>query len=106
MAISAVLLGSLLDIGLARAANVGASVLILQDKDYKALRMVIDTDIQEMKKSITVLQDPLPSLAEVILQSRSGRGLLFIQQRGLCTALGTTKILFLVRDYKTKKKKH
>jgi hypothetical protein len=37
MAILTMLLGSFLGIGLARAANVGASALILQDKNYRAL---------------------------------------------------------------------
>lgn len=64
------LLGSLLGIELARAASVGASALILQDKNYKALRRAMDAVIQKSKKSILALQDSLSSLAEVVLQER------------------------------------
>ena len=55
VAISTVLVCSRLGIGMARAANVEASALILQDKSYKALLMAIDTDTQETKTSITTL---------------------------------------------------
>ena len=69
VAISTVLLGSLLGTGLAEATSVGASALTLQDKNYKALQMATDADTQEMEKSITAttaLQDSLSSLAEAL----------------------------------------
>lgn len=43
--ISAVFLGSVLGTGLAGAASVGALALILPDKYYKALRMVMGADV-------------------------------------------------------------
>ena len=64
------ILGSFLDIRLTEAASIGVLALILHDKNYKALWIMRDTDIQEMKKSIMALQDSLFSLAEVILQKR------------------------------------
>jgi hypothetical protein len=39
------LLGSLLGIGLAGAANIGASTLIPQDENYKSLWVTIDAGI-------------------------------------------------------------
>lgn len=77
----AVLLGSLLGIGLARDASVEDSTLVLHDKSYKW--MAIDADIQEMGKSITALQDSPSSLAEEVKQNRGGLDLLFFQQGGL-----------------------
>jgi hypothetical protein len=40
---------------------------MLLDKNYNALQMEINRDIQVMEKSITALQDSLSSLAEVVL---------------------------------------
>lgn len=61
MAISTVLLSSFLGIGLAGAASVGASALIIQDKNYKALWLATEADTQEMEPSrpgrIPVLPD-------------------------------------------------
>lgn len=43
------LLGNFLHIRLAEATNIGASALILQDKNFKDLWMAVDTDMQEME---------------------------------------------------------
>ena len=60
MAISTVLLSSFLGIGLAGTARVGASALMTQDTNDKAVWMAIDADTQEMEKSIETRRIVLP----------------------------------------------
>jgi hypothetical protein len=52
VAISTVLLGSLLGIGLPRAASVWTSALVRQDKNYRVLRMAIDMKDPERSPSL------------------------------------------------------
>jgi hypothetical protein len=85
---AAILLSSLVGLGIAGATGVGTSALIFQDKNYRALQVAISSDLKNPEQSITKLEESLNSLAEVTLQNRRGLDLLFMQQRGLCAALG------------------
>lgn len=51
-------------LGLAGTAGIGASALLLQDKNYKALQMPIDADLEEVERSITALKESFSSLAK------------------------------------------
>jgi hypothetical protein len=47
----------------------------------------VDRDIQELQKGMKILKDSLVSLSEVVLQSRQGLDLMFLQEGGLCATL-------------------
>lgn len=75
-------------LGLAGTAGIGASALSLQDKNYKvALQMAIDADLRGRKihycpKGVFLFP------GKGVPQNRRGLHLLFLQQVGLCLALG------------------
>ena len=66
--ITALISSVLLGLG-AIGSGSGIAALTLQDKQYNQLRASIDEDIEQLKKSISHLQESLSSLAEVLLQN-------------------------------------
>ncbi|XP_014404410.1 PREDICTED: endogenous retrovirus group S71 member 1 Env polyprotein-like [Myotis brandtii] len=85
-----VLVPLLLSLGVVGSTAVGASALIKGDINLKELSGQVDIDIRHLQSSISHLETQLDSLAEVVLQNRRGLDLLFMNQGGLCMALGET----------------
>lgn len=75
-------------VGVLGSAAVGARALLHVENSLRQLSQTSSKDITLLQDQVVYLEQQVDSLAEVVLQNRRGLDLLFLQQGGLCAALG------------------
>lgn len=75
-------------IGVVGSAAVGAGALIHGENSLKTLSATFSRDLSLLQEQVEYLERQVDSLAEVALQNRRGLDLVFLQQGGVCAALG------------------
>lgn len=75
-------------IGVVGSAAVGAGALIHGESSLRALSQTFSKDVSLLQEQVEYLERQVDSLAEVVLQNRRGLDLVFLQQGGICAALG------------------
>ena len=104
--ISAITMAALFSLGLA-GAGTGIASLSLQDQGFSSPAAAIDKDITRIEESVSHLEKSLTCLSEIVLQNKRGLDLIFLQQGGVCAALGKEYYFYtdhtgVVRDLRQK----
>ena len=81
-------------IGVVGSAAIGAGALVHGDLSLRKLSQDFSKDVSLLQDQVSYLEKQVDSLAEVALQNRRGLDLLFLQQGGLCAALGEDCCLY------------
>ena len=50
-------------------ASTGVAALVTREKELTALRLAVDRDLEQLRRSISDLEQSLTSLSEVVLQN-------------------------------------